>query len=52
MLEENIETFLKEQGIEVADKASSEYRKLCVEIHKAETKPLPLHQLHMRCNFT
>jgi hypothetical protein len=34
------------------DKASPEYRKLCVQIHKAETRLIPLQQRHMKGEFT
>jgi integrase len=52
MLEGNIDTFLKENGIDEVDKVSPTYRKLCVEIHKAETKLIPLQQRHMKGDFT
>ena len=52
MLEGSIDTLLNENGIEVSDKASPEYRKLCVEVHKAETQLLPLQQQHMQCDFS
>jgi integrase len=52
MLEKAIDAFLKASGIDQVDKTSPEYRKLCVEIHKAETKLLPIQQKHMRCDFS
>jgi integrase len=52
MLEKAIDAFLKASGIDQVDKTSPEYRKLCVEIHKAETKLLPIKQQHMRCDFS
>ena len=52
MLEGSIDTLLNENGFEVSDKASPLYRKLCVEVHKAETQLLPLQRQHMQCDFS
>ena len=52
MLEKAIDIFLKENGIDEVDKGSPEYRKLSAEIHKAETKLIPLQQRHMKGDFT
>lgn len=52
MLENSIDVFLKANGIDEVDKASPEYRKLCVQIHKAETRLIPLQQRHMKGDFT
>ena len=52
MLEDSVGKFLKVNGIDEVDKASPEYRKLCIEIHKAETKLIPIQQQHLRCDFS
>jgi hypothetical protein len=52
MLEKSIDNFLKENGITEVDKASPEYRKLCIEIHKAEHKLIPIQQKHMQLDFS
>ena len=52
MLESSIETFLKENGITEVDKTSPEYRKLCIEIHKAEHKLIPIQQQHRQLDFS
>jgi integrase len=52
MLEGAIDTFLKANGIDKVDKGSPEYHRLCVEIHKAESKLLPIQQQHMQCDFS
>lgn len=52
MLEGSIDTFLKENGITEVDKTSPEYRKLCIEIHKAEHKLIPIQQKHMQLDFS
>jgi integrase len=52
MLEKSIDTFLKENGITEVDKSSPEYRKLCIEIHKAEYKLIPIQQKHRELDFS
>ena len=52
MLESSIDNFLKENGITEVDKTSPEYRKLCLEIHKAESKIIPIQQKHMQLDFS
>jgi integrase len=52
MLEGSIDTFLKENGIDEVDKGSPSYRKLCVEVHKAETKLIRIQKKHMQCDFS
>ena len=52
MLEKSIDNFLKENGISEVDKTSPEYRKLCIEIHKAEHKLIPIQQKHMQLDFS
>jgi hypothetical protein len=52
MLEKSIDAFLKANGIDEVNKASPEYRRLCIEIHKAETKLIPIQQKHMQCDFS
>jgi integrase len=52
MLENAIETFLKENGVDEVDKQSPAYRRLCIEVHKAETQLIPIQQQHMRCDFS
>ena len=46
MLETPVAHLLKTSGID-ADKNSAEYRRLCIAIHDAEIKLLPLQQRHM-----
>jgi integrase len=52
MLENAIETFLKENGVDEVDKQSPAYRRLCIEVHKAETQLIPIQQQHMKCDFS
>lgn len=52
MLEKSIDNFLKENGISEVDKTSPEYRKLSIEIHKAETKLIPIEQKHRQLDFS
>ena len=52
MLEDEIIRFLKSQGIEDIDKNSAEYQKLCVGIHKAQIKLLPIEIKHRLYDFS
>ena len=52
MLEESTDELLEKNGINHTSKSSIEYRKLCVEIHKAEIKLLPLEKRHMQGDFS
>jgi integrase len=52
MLEDPIRILLKKNEVEEVDKQSPAYRKLCIEIHKAETRLLPIQQQHMQCDFS
>lgn len=52
MLENAISDFLKKQGIKNVDKNSMEYRRLCVGIHQAEIKLLPIQKRHMLNDFS
>ncbi|MFO7553577.1 MAG: DUF6538 domain-containing protein [Desulfobacterales bacterium] len=52
MLEAAIIDFLKEQGIKDIDKNSMEYRRLCVAIHQAEIKLLPIEIRHRKNDFS
>jgi integrase len=52
MLEKSIGQFLRANGIDEVDKDSPEYRKLSIEVHKAETKLIPIQRQHMLCDFS
>jgi integrase len=52
MLEKSIDTLLEKNGINHTSKGSIEYRKLCVEIHKAAIQLLPLEKRHMQGDFS
>jgi integrase len=51
-LENPIDDLLKKNGINQIDKDSMEYKKLCVEIHKAAIDLLPIEQKHMLGDFS
>ena len=52
MLENEILSFLKSQGIDDVDKNSVEYRKLCAGICQAEIKLLPIEKRHRLNDFS
>jgi integrase len=52
MLEKSINSLLKKNGINHASSSSLEYRKLCVEIHKAEIQLLSMEKRHMQGDFS
>jgi integrase len=52
MLEKSTDELLEKNGISHTSKSTTEYRKLCVEIHKAEIKLLPLEKRHMQGDFS
>ncbi|MFO7738928.1 MAG: hypothetical protein R6V46_10670 [Desulfatiglandaceae bacterium] len=52
ILENVITSLTKKNEIKQVDDQSPLYRKLCVEIHKAEIKLIPLQQRQMMCDFS
>jgi integrase len=52
MLEGSINKLLKKNGINHTSSSSIEYRKLCVEIHKAAIQLLPMEKRHMQGDFS
>jgi len=52
MLEKPTAELLKKNGISDINKDSTEYRKLCAEVYKAEIQLMPMHKKHMLCDFS
>ncbi|MGD2098327.1 MAG: hypothetical protein PVG35_12140, partial [Desulfobacterales bacterium] len=52
MLKNPINELLKKNGIKQTNSNSIQYRKLCVEIHKAEIQLLPMEKRHMQGDFS
>jgi len=52
IVEDTTHNILVKNGINNVDKDSPEFRKLCVEIHKAYISLLPIEQKHLLCDFS